>query len=43
MLDCTRGTLKSRLSRARSRLAVLLGITEPSDLSDRVKDERGER
>ncbi len=43
MLECTRGTLKSRLSRARSRLAGLLGSTEPSGPFDRVKNERGEK
>ncbi len=43
MLECTRGTLKSRLSRARSRLAGLLGGTEPSGPFDRVKGERGEK
>jgi RNA polymerase sigma-70 factor (ECF subfamily) len=41
MLECTRGTLKSRLHRARSRLAELLGGTEPSGPLDRVRDERG--
>lgn len=43
MLECTRGTLKSRLSRARDRLAALLGGKEPSGVLDRVKDERGEK
>jgi len=41
MLECTRGTLKSRLHRARSRLAELLSGMEPSGPSERVKDERG--
>ena len=41
MLECTRGTLKSRLSRARCRLAALLSGTEPSGPLDRVKGERG--
>lgn len=43
MLECTRGTLKSRLSRARSRLAGLLSATEPSGPFDRVKSKRGEK
>ncbi len=43
MLECARGTLKSRLHRARSRLAELLGGMEPSGPLDRVKDERGEK
>ena len=41
MLECTRGTLKSRLHRARSRLADLLSGKEPSGPFERVKDERG--
>lgn len=43
MLECARGTLKSRLSRARSRLADLLRDTEPSGPFDRVMEERGEK
>lgn len=43
MLECTRGTLKSRLSRARSRLADLLSGKEPSGPVDRVKGDRGEK
>ena len=42
MLECARGTLKSRLSRARSRLAELLSGMEPSGSADRVKDKRGD-
>ena len=42
MLECTRGTLKSRLHRARNRLADLLSEkTEPSGPLDRVSKERG--
>ena len=39
MLDVTRGTLKSRLHRARARLAALLG-TEPLDAFERVEAGR---
>lgn len=37
MLEVNRGTLKSRLHRARAHLAQLLGNTEPFGLPDRVK------
>ena len=40
MLDVTRGTLKSRLHRARAHLVRLLG-TEPFAPSQRVKDKKG--
>ncbi|HKQ31205.1 MAG TPA: RNA polymerase sigma factor [Burkholderiales bacterium] len=40
MLELARGTLKSRLHRARAHLAKLLG-TEPFELLERVKGKRG--
>lgn len=39
LLDINRGTVKSRLHRARARLAKLL-MTEPLDALERVKDKR---
>jgi RNA polymerase sigma factor (sigma-70 family) len=39
LLDLNRGTVKSRLHRARARLAQLL-VTEPFDAAERVKDKR---
>lgn len=40
MLEVTRGTLKSRLHRARARLAQLLADGEPFRLLDRVREKR---
>ncbi len=40
MLEVTRGTLKSRLHRARARLAQLLADGEPFRLLDRVRGKR---
>lgn len=40
MLEVNRGTLKSRLHRARAQLTQLLSVEEPLDTLDRVKSRR---